>query len=287
VGTTLSRVVASALLACCIHLVQPDLGWAQLQIGVKTRAVATDLPIVLAVQQGISALPPTSGQSFIYEFDTNVDVPIRSERLGPISFRTSETIDRGVLSFRAATSYFALPSTLGPIDFRLKAPQNQPQFAKFGTEIDSKVGVLDLTRSYGIARRVEANLNLPIVVVDAQASQIFSGAPNNPFVVAFRPSIPGLNQAIEHHQIALRTVPFSQLQGGFNDGLHAGIGRVSLGTKALLYAEGPFRLATACDFYFPSPNEQEFAGSDSASILPRVIGTAKLADWLRLHVDAG
>src|SRR5262249_49848816 len=159
VGTTLSRVVASALLAWCVHLVQPDLGWAELQIGVKTRAVATDLPIVLAVQQGISALPPTSGESFIYEFDTNTGSPIRSERLGPISLRTPETIDRGVLTFRAATSDFALPATLGPIDFRLNAPPNRPQFTKFGTEIDSKVGVLDLTLSYGIARRVEANLN--------------------------------------------------------------------------------------------------------------------------------
>src|SRR5262249_27812652 len=39
--------------------------------------------------------------------------------------------------------------------------------------------------------------------------------------------------------------------------------------------------------YLPSPNEEQFSGSDSASILPRVIGSARLTDRMRLHADAG
>jgi len=281
------RVAACALLASGIWLGQPDSGWAQNQLGGQTRADAASQAIVLAVQQGISALPPTSGQSFLYEFDPNLGVPVRSERLGPISLRTPETIQSGTFSLRAATSYFALPASLGPIDYRISVPRNRAVFAKFGTEIDAKVGVLDLTLNYGITQSVEANLNLPIVVVDAQASQTFSGAPKNPDQLAFEPSIPRLNQAIEQHKVVLRTRSFSSLGFDFNDGTHAGIGRISLGTKALVYAEGPLQLATASDFYFPSPNEKQFAGSDSASIFPRVIGTAKLTDWLRLRLDSG
>src|SRR5262249_29256108 len=84
-----------ALLAGWISLIQPDSGWAQNQLGGQTRAGAAVLPIVLAVRQGISSLPPTSGQSFIYEFDLNLGAPVRSERLGPISLRTPETIGSG------------------------------------------------------------------------------------------------------------------------------------------------------------------------------------------------
>src|SRR5262245_1156434 len=287
-SVALKCVVRCDLLAGCMSLIQPDPGWAQNQFGGQTRANAASRAIVLAVQQGISALPPTSGQSFIYEFDPNLGVPVRSERLGPISLRTPETIGSGKFTLRAATSYFALPASLGPIDYRLNGPFTpRVVYTKFGTEIDSKVGVLDLTVNYGITQRVEANLNLPIVVVDAQASQIFSGNPSNITALGFGTSIPKLNQRIEHHKVVLRTLSFSSLGFGFNHGTHGGIGRISLGTKALVYSEGPFQLATACDFYVPSPNEKQFAGSDSASILPRLIGTAKVTDWLRLRLDSG
>lgn len=287
-GKALNRVVVLALLACCVRLGQPDTGWAQNnQLGGQTRANAASRAVVLAVQQGISALPPTSGQSFLYAFDFALGVPVRTERLGPISLRASEVIGAGELSIRAATSYFALPASLGPINYRIKAPGNPPQFAKLGTDIDAKVEVLNLTVNYGINRRVEANLNLPIVVVDAQASQIFSADLATPRALGFRPSIPELDRALQKHALVLRTVSFSRLGFRFNDGTHAGVGRISLGTKALIYAQGPLQFAAACDFYFPSPSEQEFAGSDSASILPRVIGTARVADWLRFHLDAG
>jgi len=291
-GSCSTRFVVWFVLACVAALSRSDPGHAQGggQFGGQARADAASQSIVLAVQQGISALPPTSAQALVYEFNRKLDVPVRSEQLGPTSLRAPETIGEGNFSLRAAASYFDLPATLGPIDYRLTFDDptvSPPQFAKFGTKIDAKVGVFDLTLNYGITADIEANLNLPIVLVDAQAWQIYSADPTDPQALGFRETIPELNEAIATHDVLVQNLPFSQLGLGFNDGTHLGVGRISLGTKALVYARDPFRLAAACDFYFPSPNQNEFAGSDSPSILPRLIGAARLTEWMRLHLDAG
>ena len=257
----------------------------------QARADAASRAIVLAVQQGISALPPTSGQSPVYEYNPRTDVFERSEKLGPFSLRAPETVGQGNVSLRAAASYFALPATFGPIDYRLEFddPTIDPPvvFAKFGTKIDAQVGVFDFSVNYGITRNLEANLTLPIVLVDAHAQEIRSVDATEPQFIGFRSSIPKLNEAIADGAVLLKTVSFSQLGASFNDGTHLGVGRISLGAKALVYSRDPFALASACDSYSPSPSQAEFAGSDSASILPRLIGAARLADWMRLHLDLG
>jgi len=285
-----NRVVLWTILICLASLSRAGPGLAQgARFGGQARADAASNAIVLAIQQGISALPPTAGESIVYEFDRKLDVPVRSEQLGPTSLRTPETVGEGNLSIRGAASYFDLPATLGPIDYRLDFDDptvSPPQFTKFGTKIDAKVGVFDLTLNYGITRDIEANLNLPIVLVDAHAWQIYSADPADGSI-ALRDTIPEMNQAIANHEVVLRTLSFSQLRADFNDGTHVGVGRISVGTKALVYSRDPFRLAAACDFYVPSPNQNQFSGSDSPSILPRLIGAARLTDWLRLHLDAG
>lgn len=286
-----SRVVAWTFLACLASVSQPDPGEAQGadRFGRQSRADAASRTIVLAVQQGISALPPTAGQDLIYEFNPTVDVPVRSEQLGPTALRAPETIGEGVFSFRAAASYFELPATLSPIDYRLDFDDphvSLPVFAKFGTKIDAKVGVFNLTSNYGITKDIEVNLNLPIVLVDAHAWEIYSADPSDG-ALGFRESILELNQAIAAHELVLQSRAYSTFPVNFNDGTHAGVGRISLGTKVLVYSRDPFGLAAACDFYAPSPNQNEFAGSDSPSILPRLIGAARLANWVRLHLDAG
>src|SRR5262249_45693854 len=149
-----------------------------------------------AIQQDISALPPTSGQSFVYDYDPNLGVPIRSARLAPISLRAPETVGKGQLVFRAAASYFALPASLGPINYRIDIPGNPTFFTKFGTRIDARVGVWDLTLNYGLTRKLEASLTLPIVLVDAQASDIASAPPGSKRAIGFRTSVPDLDQAI-------------------------------------------------------------------------------------------
>src|SRR5262249_30476395 len=207
------HLVVWALLACVNAVAFPDVGCAQDRWGIQARADAASRAIVLAVEQGISALPPTSGQSLIYEYNPRTDVFDRSEKLGPFSLRAPETVGEGNLSVRAAASYFALPATLGPIDYQLKFddPTVTPQmvFAKFGTEIDARVGVFDLTVNYGITRDIEANLTLPIVVVDAQAQNIYSADPTDPTKIGFRESPEALNTAIAQHELPVEKRSFT------------------------------------------------------------------------------
>src|SRR5262249_26444966 len=87
--------------------------------------------------------------------------------------------------------------------------------------------------------------------------------------------------------LVLREETFTDLGIAFNDGTHAGVGRISVGAKDLVYSGKRVQVAVAPEFFFPSPNEGEFAGSDSAAILPRLIAAFPLADRLKLHVDAG
>src|SRR5262249_8339658 len=175
------RPVASFLLACGAVCCRPDHCAAQ-ALGAAQRAAAASQALVLAVQRGISLLPPTSGQTFVYEFDPSLGAPVRSERLGPVSLRTPETIAKGTFSIRGAASSFALSTTLGPIDYRITPPppDKERDFAKFGTGLDAKVGILDFTLSYGLTSRVEMSLNLPIVVVDAQAAEVFTAESKHP-----------------------------------------------------------------------------------------------------------
>src|SRR5512147_841571 len=81
------------------------------QFGGQDRADAASRMIVLGVQQGISSLPPTSGQSFTYEFDPVLTTYVSSERLGPTALRSPQTIGLNRLSLRVAASYFEVSDT--------------------------------------------------------------------------------------------------------------------------------------------------------------------------------
>src|SRR6185295_14803019 len=91
-GWCARRVVAGILVGVAA-LSRAHLATAQSdQFGRQARADAASRAIVLAVQQGISALPPTSGQSIIYAYNPHTDDFERSEKLGPFSLRTPETV---------------------------------------------------------------------------------------------------------------------------------------------------------------------------------------------------
>src|SRR5262249_33683829 len=148
----------------------------------------------------------------------------------------------------------------------------------------------------GVARRIEVDVSIPVVVVDARGGQVLSLDPSatlGNLGIGFGDNPRDLEKKIRSGDVKIRTYSFSQLRDvghvpvDFNEGTSVGLGRISMGTKASVFETGRFGLGAACDFYFPSPSEREYAGSDSASIFPVLIGTFRLADRARLSADAG
>src|SRR5262249_48183467 len=131
----------------------------------------------------ISALPPTAGQAFIYKLDTNTGLPVREDLLGPVSLRTTATVEAHTLLLRAATSYFALDDSFGPVDYRYTtlnpvAGGGQTAVARTGTTLGARVAATQFTLSYGVARRIEVDVSIPVVVVDARGGQVLSLDPS-------------------------------------------------------------------------------------------------------------
>src|SRR5579862_5121466 len=75
------------------------------QFGGQSRADAASEMIVLGVQQGISSLPPTSGQAFTYDYNAELGTFVASEQLGPTVLRSPQTIGANRFSVRVAASY--------------------------------------------------------------------------------------------------------------------------------------------------------------------------------------
>lgn len=305
-------VVVLAGLAAMLLL--PASVWAQNsnQFGGQSRADAAREMIILGVQQGITSLPPTSGQSFTYEFDPKLETYVASEHLGPTSFRSPQTVGDGKLSLRLSTSYFELADTKGPIPYLIEginAPSQSPRqpikgVVGLGLQADAKVGLVNIGANYGLGNRFEIMLNLPVVIVDAHASQLFtttdppSTPPSQvhlfgPACVATDPTcttanlLSAYNSNVNTPNLPVRKNTFSDLGFDFNDGTHVGVGRISIGGKGVLFANEMVQVAAMPEFFFPSPSQSEFSGSDSAAILPRIVSAFRVADPLRLHLDAG
>lgn len=251
--------------------------------GVQDRADAAKQMIVLAVQQGISSLPPTSSQSFSYEYDPNKDTYVRNQLLGPTVLRSPQTIGAGHFSVRLAASYFALSDSLGPTDYIVNGDPDSA--TRFGVDASAKVTLLNLAASYGLTNRIEINVSLPLVVTSAKASEVFLTRASSEAVVAVPPSL--IDENLQNGQLVLRRTAFDKAGADFPEGTHSGVGRISIGGKALLYSGTRLRFALAPEFFFPSPNEDELAGSASAAILPRAIASVAIVDPLKVYVDAG
>ena len=296
---------AALLIIVLLALVSAGVAHAQNrnQFGAQERADAAHELIVLAVERGIASLPPTTGQAVTYEFDPASDALHRSLRLGPTVLRSAQTIGRGTFSVRVAASYFDANQSLGPINYLFDDanPAHEQSVTKLGLDADAHVGLLNLSASYGVTNRLELLGNVPLTVVDARASASFTTAtselgqpPSQALVHAWRVhngdvagAIGGLDDQFRSGTFSIRRDSFSSLGYNFNDGTHAGVGRISLGGKFTALTTERIQLAMMSEIFLPSPSQAEFAGSDSVAVLPRLIGTAKLTDALRLYTDAG
>ena len=291
------------------------------QFGGQDRARAISLMTVLAVQQGISSLPPASGQSpeFVYDFDLEAGTYVPSLVPGPTVFRSADTIGAHKLILRAGVSYFELSETFGPIDYLVQFDKpdsqgNRVGVVGFGAQADVNVSVMNLSASYGLTKRVELTFNLPLTLVHADASQLSSttrnaaGLPPSTATVAgvFQTDplssdpkkravqIAGLTKAFQLFSLCTRgdclvyrRDSFKALGFAFNEGTHTGVGRISLGGKAFLYTSRWFHLAIMTELFTPSPSENEFSGSNSVAILPRTIFEVPVTNRLRGYADIG
>src|SRR5579862_3386226 len=280
------------------------------QFGGQSRADAASEMIVLGVQQGISSLPPTSGQAFTYDYNAELGTFVASEQLGPTVLRSPQTIGANRFSVRVAASYFDLSKTFDPIPYRIQVPPNpmfpSPIFAQFGMSANANVSLLNFAATYGITDRIEVTVNVPVSVVQAQAYQLYTVQPG---MLSRPPSqrqlgvldlgpIPTQQQIHDGFSAALGPncgtnclsigrSSFSSLGFDFNSGTQSGVGRISVGGKGILYDNDQLSVAFAPEFFCNSPNQAQFAGSNSPSILPRVIGQWKVAKYLHAHTDVG
>jgi hypothetical protein len=272
------------------------------QFGGQSRADAASQMIVLGVQQGISSMPPTSGQAFTYDYNAELGAFVASEQLGPTVLRSPQTIGANRLSVRMAASYFDLNKTMDPIIYQFTVPQTDPLFGKFGMSVDAKVTLLNFAVTYGITDKLEVTLNVPVTVVDAHASQSYTVQPSElsqpppqrqlgVIDVGPNPTDKQINQAFQGafaaHQLTVASSSFNTLGFGFNEGTHAGVGRISVGGKMPLYDSDRLQIAFSPEFYCNSPSQNEFAGSNSPALLVRAIGQYNAMRYLRLHMDIG
>lgn len=322
-------MVVVAVAMCCAT----GEAWAQFnanQFGGADRAAAAQQMIILGVQQEISSLPPTSGQSFEYEYDTTLGVMVPTETLGPTAFRAAQTVAPGKLNLRGAYSYFNLSQNFAPIQYLAEfqqpiSPGVQPAgIVGFGLDASARVSVFGLSATYGLTDRLELDFNLPIVVVDASANQLSStrvstaGLPTSQAMLSgvFQseplPTDPAARQAdidalsqvygealappngpctiSPDECLTYRSDSLKALGFPFNEGTSAGVGRISLGLKGLIYGGGKdsmFDLAGSAEIFMPSPSQNNYAGSNTGSLLPRLIGQARLHPNFRLHTDIG
>lgn len=278
------------------------------RFGAQTFASGASAAVTLAIVQAVEgiALPPASGQSFAYDWSPELGTFVASEQLGPTVLRSPQTIGANRFSLRVGASYFDLNEMFSPISYGIDVQSNHdgipsPLFAQIGMSAKANVSLLNFAGTYGITDRIEVTLNVPVSIVQVQAYQTYStqNASLPPsqqqlgvlYLGTPPPPAGQIDQAFQsayaQGQLAKKSSSFSSLGTDFNNGTHTGVGRISVGGRWMAYDNDRLSVAFAPEFFCNSPNQTQFAGSNSPAILPRVIGQWKAARFLRFHTDVG
>lgn len=255
------------------------------QFGRADRASAAGDLITLSVQQAISQLPPTAGQSFTYAFDPATDTFEPSERQGPTVLVSPRTIGEGMFAARLGVSYFQLQESFDPVFYRIRGPNdadgNDPLVAKFGLNLGANVTLIDLTATYGVAAWLDVFLDLPIVIVDADASQTYVERGQGALFVGGNRALVDRAEEISVFQQSLG------LRGTFNEGTNVGVGRIGVGARTPFYANEFMEVGLVTRFSFASPTPDDYSGSDSYAIYPRVVAELFSDQVAQLYADVG
>lgn len=265
------------------------------QFGGQDRADAAQRLLILAVQQAIDSLPPMAGQAPIYEYDATQDTYLHSKQLGATVLRSPRPIGAGRFSLRVAASYFDLSQSFGPAVYYFE-PQNpdvqdKSGFAGFGLQTRAHVGVLSFAANYGFTHWLDAWLVLPVVTLDASATQSFTtrksqlGLPADQVSVVGSQTRAGLEMQLRHGIYVYRRDSLSGPGFDFNAGTHIGMGRAHVGTRLALWQGKTLRVSFAPELHLPSPSESQFAGSASTSLLSRFLAEAAVLPPLRVLAE--
>lgn len=281
---------------------------------VQSQTTALKQPLRVAVQQAISALPPTAGQAFVYRPPTAADrakgrmgtktgaglAPFKKEvQVGPISFRTPVAVSPRGFTARIAFSYFELAETFGPVPYVGTSPQipGASGAIRLGVEAEASAGIFSLSGTYGFSGGWDASVNFPITLVSAKATSIFTtlNAPQFlgvPYALVFDDTDPADAVRVLDDLVAADIAVFNQANansvgGQIDTGARLGLGRIGVAFKKEVFERDFAIISLAEEFSLPSPSSEDLAGTDSFGALTRVIAASPLGSVGRIHLDGG
>lgn len=272
-------------------------------------------PLRVAVQQAISALPPTAGQPISWgESDDPYAPGERKALLGAISFRTPEVLPMRNLTLRLAASYFSLSEEFGPVAYIGTPDRSGSVFSaasKSGVDVMVDALILNASATYGLLDGLDVAVNLPVAIVHADMKSLYSspsdfflkqspGCVNKPCGVLFFNTLPSVAAAVIDGLEAGGFIPLGRADvndvgGDLARNPQLGLGRVGLGFKANIIPSlwhpsvlaDHMKLSVSEELSLPSPSADELAGTESFGALSRLILAVPLWNVGRAHIDGG
>jgi hypothetical protein len=247
------------------------------------QAEFTQFNIALASQ--IASIPlPTPASGYTYVLDSSLGVFQRStQSFGPIMSERGETIGKGKFSFGFDYQHFSFDTLEGVNLDNVQATFTHDDYQLGGgradvvttvNTIDTRVGQFNSFFTYGLTKRFDVSLAIPLVAVDMNVS---SDAVIHRIGTAGSP----------------KTHYFTDSSGGFgterifkSSGAASGLGDVVMRFKGTAPKSGPTTLAMLLDVRFPTGDEKNLLGSGAWGLRPLMIlswGLGKVAP----HVNLG
>ncbi len=239
----------------------------------------------IALASQIASIPlPTPASGYTYVLDPSLGVFERStQSFGPIMSERAETIGRNKFSFGFDYQHFTFDSLEGVSLNNVEATFTHDDYQLGGgrsdvvttmNSIDTRVGQFNSFFTYGITKRLDVSLAIPLVAVDMKVSSDAVihriGTSSNPLIHYFTDA----NGKLGNERIFQ------------SSGAASGIGDVVLRLKATAPKSGPTTLAVVTDFRFPTGDEKNLLGSGAWGVRPVMIlswGLGRLAP----HVNLG
>jgi hypothetical protein len=237
----------------------------------------------IALVSQIASVPlPSPASGYTYRYDPTAGVFVRSTgSFGPILADRAETIGKNKLSVGFSYQEFSFDTIEGselkalPAVFTHDnpAPGGRDDVVTTLNSVDLKVQQYTTFITYGVSKRVDLALALPLVAVDLR--------------VASEATVRRIGTSAD-----LRVHFFRDSVGGFGDtrrfetaGSASGVGDVLARVKATAYNWGTTHLAVGADVRLPTGDEEDLLGSGAFGVRPFVV----LSSVRRVapHLDLG